>query len=47
MLEPDPTKRATVDELLQDPWLNEIEEDDDLVLLRQRKKDSTAPAETA
>lgn len=47
MLEPDPAKRATVEELLQDPWLNEIEEDDDMVLYRERKKPPVVPAEAA
>lgn len=46
MLEPDPAKRATVEELLLDPWINEIEEDDDMVLYREKKKQpAPAPAE--
>lgn len=47
MLEPDPSKRATVEELLQDPWLNEIEEDDDMVLYRERKNRSATPVTPA
>lgn len=47
MLEPDPSKRATVEELLQDPWLNELEEDDDMVLYRERKKRPAAPSNDA
>lgn len=47
MLEPDPSKRATVEELLQDRWLNEIEEDDDMVLYRERKKVPVVPVEGA
>lgn len=43
MLEPDPSKRATVEDLLQDPWLNELEEDDDMVLYRERKKRPVTP----
>lgn len=38
MLQPDPAKRATVDELLQDPWLNEIEENDDMILHREKQR---------
>ena len=47
MLEPDPSKRATVEELLQDPWLNELEEDDDMVLYRERKKRPATPVTPA
>jgi hypothetical protein len=43
MLEPDPSKRATVDELLQDPWLNEIEEDDDFVLYTEKRRSYPPP----
>ena len=32
MLEADPSKRATVDDLLDDSWLDELEEDDDFIL---------------
>jgi hypothetical protein len=36
MLEPVTAKRATVDELLKDPWLNELEEDDGYIVHRHK-----------
>lgn len=36
MLEPIPNKRATVDELLTDPWLDELEEDEGYVVHRHK-----------